>query len=500
MATLTVLNATPTVDVTAPTDGSTHAVDATVNLAANVGDAGANDTLTCFIEWGDATGDDGVLESGVCTGSHSYPSPGLYTITVTASDDDEADGVDTVDITVGTNEAPAAVDDEATTSETRPVTIGVLDNDVDTDPLTISANTQGSNGSVTCSQFDCTYTPDTGFTGSDSFTYTVTDGELTDTATVSVTVVACPDLTDAIDGGGIVTGQTWIACSAADAHAATTVHPDHMPIDGPTVGLLTSGTASGIDADPSVLNSQANGLDLRGARDASILRLDLAIPTRATCLSFELVFGSEEFPEFVGQFNDAFIAELDLSDWSVDGNDITAPHNIAFDPSGGVVSVNSTFFDESTVVTESGTVYGGSTGVLQVRSPITSGAHQLYLSIFDANDEVLDSGAFVDHLVAFDDEGAGCEAGANQPPTADDDSFNVVEDSSDNALDVLANDEDPDADEVILASIVTQPQHGTATIDALNQQILYTPTRTTTARTPSATASTTVAVASIAPP
>ena len=60
------------------------------------------------------------------------------------------------------------------------------------------------------------------------------------------------------------------------------------------------------------------------------------------------------------------------------------------------MSVNSAFFDESTVVTDNGTAYDGSTGVLEVRSPITPGVHQLYLSIFDANDEILDSGAFVD--------------------------------------------------------------------------------------------------------
>ena len=183
-------------------------------------------------------------------------------------------------------------------------------------------------------------------------------------------------------------------------------------------GLLTSGTTTGVDGEPGSLVSQANALSLRGAHDVSILRLDLLVPAQATCLSFDVIFGSEEYPEFVGSYNDAFLAELDVSNWTVVGNEITAPQNIAFDHNGGVVSVNSAFFDESTVVTDNGTAYDGSTGLLEVRSPITPGVHQLYLSIFDANDEILDSGAFVDGLVAFDDLGAGCEAGANQPPMA----------------------------------------------------------------------------------
>src|SRR5690606_13534356 len=63
------------------------------------------------------------------------------------------------------------------------------DSDVENDVLSISAATDGTNGTVTHDGTSVTYTPDADFNGSDSFTYTVSDGNGGfDTATVNVTV------------------------------------------------------------------------------------------------------------------------------------------------------------------------------------------------------------------------------------------------------------------------------------------------------------------------
>ena len=75
------------------------------------------------------------------------------------------------------------------------------DSDADFDFLTISAFDPASvvGGTVNCSSFACTYTPASGFLGTDTFTYTVSDGRGgTDTATVTVTVVpnTAPDAQD----------------------------------------------------------------------------------------------------------------------------------------------------------------------------------------------------------------------------------------------------------------------------------------------------------------
>jgi len=90
------------------------------------------------------------------------------------------------------NQPPVASDDTATTPQDTPVTIDVLANDTDpdNDPLTVTSVTQGADGTVVNNgDGTVTYTPNTGFTGADAFTYEISDGNGgTDTATVTVTV------------------------------------------------------------------------------------------------------------------------------------------------------------------------------------------------------------------------------------------------------------------------------------------------------------------------
>ena len=87
------------------------------------------------------------------------------------------------------NHAPVAISDTATTLEDAPVSIDVLanDSDPDSDTLTISRVGTPTHG-TTSSGATIIYTPAHTFTGTDVFTYAASDGLLTDTATVSVTV------------------------------------------------------------------------------------------------------------------------------------------------------------------------------------------------------------------------------------------------------------------------------------------------------------------------
>jgi len=89
------------------------------------------------------------------------------------------------------NTPPDAVDDSATINEDSGAnTISVLGNDSDAngDTLTITAVTQGAHGSVVNNGTSVSYSPASNFFGTDSFTYTISDGHATDTATVSMTV------------------------------------------------------------------------------------------------------------------------------------------------------------------------------------------------------------------------------------------------------------------------------------------------------------------------
>ena len=74
--------------------------------------------------------------------------------------------------------APIANPDFATTLENTPITIPVLGNDafLPGDTISIASTTAPAHGSIVVNPDDTvTYTPTTGFLGSDSFTYTITD-------------------------------------------------------------------------------------------------------------------------------------------------------------------------------------------------------------------------------------------------------------------------------------------------------------------------------------
>ncbi|MFJ4109633.1 cadherin-like domain-containing protein [Oerskovia enterophila] len=86
---------------------------------------------------------------------------------------------------------PRAVDDVVATTQDVPVTIDVLANDTDVESVTVTAGQTGPfHGAVVVNADNTiTYTPEPGFFGIDSFTYTVTDAEgNSSTATVDVTI------------------------------------------------------------------------------------------------------------------------------------------------------------------------------------------------------------------------------------------------------------------------------------------------------------------------
>jgi immune inhibitor A len=110
-------------------------------------------------------------------------------------------GSDTATVTVTVNprpnRAPDAADDSVTTQRNTAIVVRVVDNDSDPDgdAFTVTSVTDPPHGTV-ANNGDGTvrYTPDTGYLGDDSFTYTIADGRGgTDTATVHVTVVPPPN-------------------------------------------------------------------------------------------------------------------------------------------------------------------------------------------------------------------------------------------------------------------------------------------------------------------
>jgi hypothetical protein len=127
-------------------------------------------------------------------------------------------------VVVAVNDAPTAQDDSATTDMDVPVSILVLANDSDEGgaALAILSVSQGLHGMVVNQGAAILYTPDAGFVGTDSFSYTVTDPQgLTTTGTVTVGVAGVAGGGGAASGsscdGKVIISEVAWAGTAADA-------------------------------------------------------------------------------------------------------------------------------------------------------------------------------------------------------------------------------------------------------------------------------------------
>jgi putative cell wall-binding protein len=158
------------------------------------------------------------------------------------------------------NDPPNAVNDVSFTvvAGSGPTALPVLANDSDApdtgETLTIVGATQGAHGSVaiTGGGTGLTYQPNAFFEGTDIFTYTISDGALTDTATVLVTVLP-------VGGVGRLAGPDRYATAAAIS-AAT--FPVGVPVAYVATGsnfpdALAGAAAGGFRGGPVLLVTQA---------------------------------------------------------------------------------------------------------------------------------------------------------------------------------------------------------------------------------------------------
>jgi VCBS repeat-containing protein len=102
----------------------------------------------------------------------------------------------------GDNIAPVALGDPFTLNEDTPTVLNVLANDTDADgdSLSVVNLSEPANGTLSLVDGILTYTPDSNFFGSDSFTYQASDGsELSDVVTVNLTIDSVNDLPVAVD-------------------------------------------------------------------------------------------------------------------------------------------------------------------------------------------------------------------------------------------------------------------------------------------------------------
>jgi len=114
----------------------------------------------------------------------------------------------------------SAITDSVTTSEDASVSVNVLGNDsyVTSAPISVTAATNGVSGTTSVSNNLITYTPTADFNGTDTFTYTITQGDKTSTANVTVTIEAVNDAPVLSSTGSldVVEGNSIVSISASD--------------------------------------------------------------------------------------------------------------------------------------------------------------------------------------------------------------------------------------------------------------------------------------------
>ncbi|MBN9605680.1 MAG: tandem-95 repeat protein [Actinomycetales bacterium] len=188
LATVTVTVAPDAVDDTA---SAAPGVALPIDVLAN--DVASGATVTAVTQGSNGTV--AFTASGVTyTSTGAFSGTDTFTYTIVA---DGGSDTATVTVTVG----PDARDDSASTDAGQAVTVPVLGNDLGSS-LAVTAHGAASHGTVSHTASGVTYTPAAGFSGIDSFDYTISGDGGTDTATVTVTVgpVATADTASAVSG------------------------------------------------------------------------------------------------------------------------------------------------------------------------------------------------------------------------------------------------------------------------------------------------------------
>lgn len=175
----------------------------------------------------------------------------------------QADQLTSGSVSFQPENAPVAADDAYTVDAGKTLTVaapGVLanDSDPDGDAITAALETGPAHGTLALGQDGSfTYTPTSGYSGTDVFTYAATDGQLSSTATVSITVNAPPDAVPP-------STSIELAPAAPDGANGWYLHPVTVSVSATDAGSGVAETRCAVDpaSAPASFAAMAPGCSL----------------------------------------------------------------------------------------------------------------------------------------------------------------------------------------------------------------------------------------------
>ncbi len=361
----------------------------------------------------------------------------------------------TIEITVITPNTVVAVNDNTSGKVNTPVTGNVLVNDFDPENDNITLNTtpivQPQNGSVTINADGTfTYTPDQGFVGVDQFTYEICDDgtpQACDQAVVTIDIRDIPD-----DKNTTVAVDDVYNATEGDAITGNVSDNDYDPegdsqitftvLNGPSNGNLQAfNTATGeFTYVPAEGFTGTDSYTYQVCDDNADQACDIATV-------YIHYFEDPNLPPVAENDINSTTVDTPVSgnvltnDSDPDGDELTVNTILLTPPSNGSVTISSngtyTYTPENGFVGEDTFVY-----------------------------EVCDAGGLCDTATVFIAVVRDPEINENRPPEAIDDNTRGKINTPVTG-DLIANDFDPDGDEITITTTpVTPPQSGTLTINS----------------------------------
>ncbi len=355
-----------------------------------------------------------------------------------------------------TNKTPVAINDAFTAApDAAFITGNVLANDADPDgdTIAVSAFTQPANGAVVNNgNATFTYTPNSGFTGSDQFSYTISDGKGA-SATANIVI-------EVAQGGG-------------NTNVAPVVNAGNDQSVNEQSSISLSGSASDSDGSIASYNwQQVNGTPV-SISDASLASASFTSPVVLTGSIEVLVF------ELMATDNQG----------ATNTDYVTVVVNPVNPPPVANAGVDQTV-NEGLLVTLDGTastddrpgftyswaqVAGGSTGTVVSLSGATTANPSFTIP------DIINNETITFELTIMDDEGSSSTdqvninlVSLNAGPTLTDDSgYTLNEDTPIIITDLVANDTDPEGNAISITS-VSGAVNGVVVLSAANE-VTFTP-------------------------